>query len=486
MRGSIVGGWGNYVVGLRVGGELDPYWVQPDKIDQNDGMGEILKRAITNMLQSFLNLTKSKSESMSNKKHNASGHFPDWKYRLKISIKNEKLGKNVLENFIMRFVYQDFENAKNIHLEGHDFFFTASDGTTKLSHEIRFWKRNTGELEAKIKIPRLDPTQENVFFMYYGNLISDDQQNPSDLWSEYPVHKYLDTDLQTMALLRFYIAVLELIFPSGWFEKNKASSHPAIERWNSCHYLLKNNGELSSAFDNSSTLMANFRAIGDASIISKAMNGDPQQYLIGNMKNYGAQNVMDRIRSEIVDPTKYLDILNELDFACWCRDRNYTITTYQETGADHRIEIPTWDKPVIADCKRLSKEAGVTRIGKMIAKANHQIKIMQEKGYGLVVINLTDKLSDIIDLRDKIPDQLEQYIVEANTNIGNKNSSVSAVILYWTETHIIGDVDRNRLLMLIARTRSKVLTHRNPINPITYNLEDLNIERQLEISVKKQ
>src|SRR5581483_470952 len=67
-------------------------------------------------------------------------------------------------------------------LDGTDILFTASDGITKLSHELESYNPTTGQLTAWVKVPALSPTGDTVVYVYYGNGAASDQQNKTAVW----------------------------------------------------------------------------------------------------------------------------------------------------------------------------------------------------------------------------------------------------------------------------------------------------------------
>ncbi len=66
---------------------------------------------------------------------------------------------------------------------GTDMVFTASDGVTKLAHEIDSYTATSGNLVAWIKIPALSSTVDTVVYVYYGNAGVANQQNKTGVWS---------------------------------------------------------------------------------------------------------------------------------------------------------------------------------------------------------------------------------------------------------------------------------------------------------------
>jgi hypothetical protein len=64
--------------------------------------------------------------------------------------------------------------------DGDDIFFTAADGTTKLSHEIESY--SNGALIAWVNVTTLSSVSDTVLYMYYGDPYSPSQANPTGVW----------------------------------------------------------------------------------------------------------------------------------------------------------------------------------------------------------------------------------------------------------------------------------------------------------------
>jgi len=66
--------------------------------------------------------------------------------------------------------------------DGTDILFTASDGATKLAHEIESYNAVTGQLIAWVSVPVVSPAADTVIYAYYGNASAADQQNRTGVW----------------------------------------------------------------------------------------------------------------------------------------------------------------------------------------------------------------------------------------------------------------------------------------------------------------
>jgi hypothetical protein len=60
--------------------------------------------------------------------------------------------------------------------DGTDIFFTSSDGTTKIAHEVESYSPTTGQVVVWVNIDSLSPTTDTVVYMYFGNSSASDMQ----------------------------------------------------------------------------------------------------------------------------------------------------------------------------------------------------------------------------------------------------------------------------------------------------------------------
>lgn len=115
----------------------------------------------------------------------AQWYSPDWQYRQQITISSAVADSN-LTNFPVLIAIDDANNPifNHAQADGDDILFTASDGVTKLSHEIERYNPLIGnkELKAWVKIPNLLSNTNTIIYIYYGNPNALNQQNPTDVW----------------------------------------------------------------------------------------------------------------------------------------------------------------------------------------------------------------------------------------------------------------------------------------------------------------
>jgi len=105
-----------------------------------------------------------------------------WEYRNKITVSLNSVISNNLSDFpvLIKFTHDDLKQANES--EGRDFVFTASDGKTKLFHEIEYYDNTTGEIIAWVNFPTLAAASSTDIYIYYkGNTVG---FNSPDVWND--------------------------------------------------------------------------------------------------------------------------------------------------------------------------------------------------------------------------------------------------------------------------------------------------------------
>jgi hypothetical protein len=112
-----------------------------------------------------------------------------WTSRKAVAIDHSKVaGGSNLNNFPLLFSVSDasLKSAANGGSmgkpDGTDLLFTASDGVTKLNHEIESYTASTGQVLAWVEIPTLSAASDTVIYLYYGNAAAANQQNTAATW----------------------------------------------------------------------------------------------------------------------------------------------------------------------------------------------------------------------------------------------------------------------------------------------------------------
>jgi len=107
----------------------------------------------------------------------------DWQYRKMITI-NSSFIDDDLVNFPILFNVLSSDFISHTQDDGDDFVFIAADNSTKYNHEIEYFNSTLGQLIAWVNITDLSSSLDTVFYVYYGNPSSDNQENIDDTWND--------------------------------------------------------------------------------------------------------------------------------------------------------------------------------------------------------------------------------------------------------------------------------------------------------------
>ncbi len=130
------------------------------------------------------------SFSLTNISSGSSGWYNSgWSNRKAVTINQSQVaGGTGLTNFPVLFSVTDpnlvtIGNGGGVgNANGGDILFTASDGLTKLNHEVELYNGATGQLIAWVQVPALSASANTVIYVYYGNAGVANQWNASGVW----------------------------------------------------------------------------------------------------------------------------------------------------------------------------------------------------------------------------------------------------------------------------------------------------------------
>ncbi len=106
-----------------------------------------------------------------------------WAYRKQITIDHTKVNASQTNFPVLISESSDADLQSYAQPSGNDILFTASDGITKLNHEIESYNSTTGALIAWVDVPALSSTVDTQLYMYYGNPNASNQQDAPATWN---------------------------------------------------------------------------------------------------------------------------------------------------------------------------------------------------------------------------------------------------------------------------------------------------------------
>ena len=382
---------------------------------------------------------------------NRDGHDPPWydsawSRRRTITANRDKvIGSEDLVNIPLLYDHETDE-FKAAQPSGADFVFTSDDGVTKLSHEIRAWDPSRGRLTVYVKVPRLSPHRDTVLFLYYGNAAASDQQDPRGVWSECA---YVG---KPGPLAERAMQLLESLFDDPGLARLRSSNatHPAIVRYEALLAVLEHRAM---------SWPGDIERIGQAG----AAVLDVLDFGVGEREGawlkVAEPEALRQIRTRLDRADKFADQLAVV--RCWIllREQGISAVLIERKGyPDIRAQVDNND--VWVEVKRIRVGTDASRVRKVLAKANRQLKTAVPASSGVVYLEVSRPV-EVSSLSEEMPEPVQTCLHEVERELGSGNSkSVGKVVISWDEMSFLGTPPGLVLMALRRRTVSR--DHRSP------------------------
>lgn len=108
----------------------------------------------------------------------------EWRFRIKLTIAAANIPSSQVDFPV--YVSGDIMPASfftQTMSSGYDVVVTDSDGVTILSYELVHFDQAINGMELFFKAPALSSTEDNIFYIYFGNPSAINQENPADVWT---------------------------------------------------------------------------------------------------------------------------------------------------------------------------------------------------------------------------------------------------------------------------------------------------------------
>jgi uncharacterized repeat protein (TIGR02543 family) len=124
----------------------------------------------------------------------------DWPFRKLITIDHNQINNDQTNFPFLLYISSDSDLADHAQDDGDDIVFILySDNSTQLNHEIELFNGSTGRLIAWVSIPDLNSSIDTIFWIYYGNENSENQENIENTWdSNYVMVQHLNEESGTL------------------------------------------------------------------------------------------------------------------------------------------------------------------------------------------------------------------------------------------------------------------------------------------------
>ena len=187
----------------------------------------------------------------------------------------------------------------------------------------------------------------------------------------------------------------------------------------------------------------------DAANLSRVGRGDPAKFTLGDIRSFGDEAVATKIRTRIGMPDQFGDVMLELTLAAWHIAEGHQVTPLERDGwPDISVQVPGVDRPVYVECKRLTS-VGAKTLKNRINKANKQLRAVDHRNYGTMVIDVAASVGT--NQSSDEPPPAVQTVLDAAQNIisGPKNRAVGRIVVTWLGT----DIRQNGALTTVFLTR---------------------------------
>jgi hypothetical protein len=331
---------------------------------------------------------------------------------------------------------------------GFDLLFTAGDGVTKLCHEIREWNSETHALRAYVKVPRMSADHDTLIFLYFGNPAAPNQEDRAGVWKDYQFVGNPEKPAEHAT------RVLEALFddPALARLRRKCADHPAVRNFDGLQDLVR--GRRFDQF----TWTSQAARIGVALLDTlDIQNVDPAS----TWELVAEPEALRQIRSRLADPEEFQDQFAVI--RCWSLLHGMGITArlVERPGCpDISVDAPsgsTW-----IEVKRCRLGTRVTRVRKIISKANRQIRNASATDVGIVYLEVSRSLV-AAPLTDDIPTDVDTCIGEVRRECGSGHStSIGRVVVAWDDMAFLGRPPALTKAVFLRKTA--VVDHKEPLS----------------------
>lgn len=258
--------------------------------------------------------------------------------------------------------------------------------------------------------------------------------------------------------------ILESCFPAGWLSSTAAAVHPARQDWELCELLRRQNGSLQ--YPEQRRLLPHLArlTLDTHAWLNISQGGDAAALQLGRIDGYGDDGVARKIRSRVLQPRGYSDLLVELVIGGFHRSEGRRVIPYErDSYPDLRVDAT--EIPLLVECKRL-QTTGERRIRKVVQKANKQVKMaaadLARPFDGVVVLDLNGVRAPRFGSSEWTPTHVEEAIGAARRALsGEKNRSIRQALVVWDYYAFSGN-DRAQTLTAYVRACAAV-DHTGPV-----------------------
>ena len=262
-------------------------------------------------------------------------------------------------------------------------------------------------------------------------------------------------------------AVLEWLFPDGWFNKTH-ENHPAYVEWRICKQIIEWGGSLPDNVK-PEQMRPLTKVVLDARFIVALSDGDLGHLIPGRREAFGDERVQKKISSRILDPGSFEDLLVEIYTAAWHKIWGHNVVI-SETGTrpDVRVTVEGVPDPIHIECKKVSV-ATRRNIEAVVKHASHQLGATGQgddaSAYGATLLDLTALGGARFQKDDTIPSNIADAIKIVEKALrGDLNTHVKTAIIVWDDYRVDGRLPDP--VIVYSRRRARPVHHSLNSSPL--------------------
>jgi hypothetical protein len=244
--------------------------------------------------------------------------------------------------------------------------------------------------------------------------------------------------------------LLAELFSTEWLLDPINCAHPAVTRYGICCALLDQGGSI--RWPGQRAFMPHLAAmLLDAATIVAITRGHLDSFKLGELAGFGDERVYKKIRSRVIDPQGFFDLMVELSQAGWHLVEGHgVIPLEQPDWPDLRVQLDGVVHPLYIECKKLNSFSE-NRIRAEIRDANRQLRAVTEPCYGVAVLDVSAAVPNDHAAIDGLPTFASPIIDLVQRAVsGDKNRSVGRAIVTWDEYMELGPPP-TRTMILVRR-----------------------------------
>lgn len=285
---------------------------------------------------------------------------------------------------------------------------------------------------------------------------------------------------RSVAVARALAALFRSLFTEKWLQNPRNADHPAVFHLRVYDEHVASNGRTVPSVEDPVQVMMHAEFQLNGFHLLEALGGRIADLAPGSLANYGDAKVQRRIRAALRSRSEFHAVMTEIARAAFHIQRYHEVCAREEENrADLKVLIPGVKLPLIIECKRVGEDSSPERFLNVVKKANKQIGAENTDSYGILVIDITDRVrlyrrrtrwgkswthrvpEPLAEIRAAVRSALSRP--RGSSNVSEPTcfySNISCAVLVWNEITVRPDTHGAN--KVVIRKRTEVISHRDP------------------------